>query len=458
MKKQIHLLGFAQNSVAPHSPGLWRHPEDQGRRHGDISYWIEIAQLLEKGKFDAIFFADVYGVYSTYQNSYKPGIQHAVQSPMHDPLLTISAMAAATKHLGFASTVSTTYIQPYYLARQFTTLDHLTKGRVGWNIVTSYLDSESKNLGLKEKVSREERYDRAAEYMEVVYKLWEKSWEDDALEFDKESDTYANPDKVHAINHAGKFFNVPGPHISNPSPQRTPVLFQAGASPKGRDFAANHAEAIFAVQHTVEDMKKFSNDIRNRAKKAGRNGDNILIFPAMLPIVGSTEEEAQRKYEELQSLLSYEGAISILSGHLGIDFSTYDPDQYIENIDSGAIRGVLDLYANGNKKWTIRDAVLHRGLGNDSVKFIGTPEQIADQMELWMDEGDINGFNINQAITPGTFRDFVDYVVPELQRRGRYRTEYEGATLRENMYGKGNIQLFDEHPGKKISIAEPSFE
>ncbi|MGJ9460685.1 LLM class flavin-dependent oxidoreductase [Oceanobacillus sp. CF4.6] len=458
MKKQIHLLGFAQNSVAPHSPGLWRHPKDEGQRHGEISYWIEIAQLLEEGKFDGIFFADVYGVYNVYRNSYKPGIQHAVQSPLHDPLLTISAMASATKNLGFASTISTTYIQPYYLARQLTTLDHLTKGRIGWNIVTSYLESEALNLGLKGKINREERYARAAEYMEVVYKLWEKSWEDGAIVADKESDTYTDPEKVHAINHKGKYFEVPGPHISNPSPQRTPVLFQAGASSKGRDFAAKNAEAIFCVQHDVEGMKAFSKDVRSRAKQVDRNEDDILIFPAMLPIVGSTEEEAKNKYKELQSLLSYDGAVSILSGHLGVDFSVYDPDQYIENIETDAIRGVFDLYVGGKKKWTIREAVMHRGLGNESVKFVGTPEQIADEMELWMDEGDINGFNINQATTPGTFRDFVKYVVPELQKRGRYRTEYEGTTLRENMFGKGNIQLADNHPAKKINISVPTLQ
>ena len=453
MKKQIHLNGFAQNSVSPHSPGLWRYPGDQGHKHGDLSYWIEIAQLLEKGKFDSLFLADVSGIYSAYQNSYKPAVQHAAQSPMHDPLLIISAMANSTEFLGFAATSSTTYVQPYMLARQFSTLDHITKGRIGWNIVTSYLDSEAQNLSLSKKIPHDERYDRAYEYLEVVYKLWEKSWEDDAVVRDAKSDTYADPNKVHAINHKGKYFSIPGPHISNPSPQRTPVLFQAGASPKGRDFAAKNAEAVFTVQHTIEDMRKFSNDIRARVVKSGRNRGDIRIFPLMLPIVGSTEEEAFAKYEELKKYVSYEGAITILSGHLGIDFSIYDPDQYIEDMKTEGMQGILNMYdRDSNKKWTIRDAVIHRGLGTDAVKFIGTPVQIADEMERWMNEGDIDGFNIAQATTPGTFRDFIEHVIPELQQRGIYRTEYEASTLRENMFGKGNARLSANHPGRSFRV------
>ena len=453
MKKQIHLNGFAQNSVSPHSPGLWRYPGDQGHKHGDLSYWIEIAQLLEKGKFDSLFLADVYGFYSTYQNSYKPAVQHAAQSPLHDPLLIISAMANSTKFLGFAGTSSTTYAQPYMLARQFSTLDHVTKGRVSWNIVTSYLDSEAQNLGLSERMPHDERYDRADEFMEVVYKLWECSWEDDAIVMNKETNMYADPQKVHAINHQGKYFHVPGPHISNPSPQRTPVLFQAGSSSKGRDFGAKHAEAVFTVQHTIEGMRKFSNDLRTRAVKAGRKRDNIRIFPLMVPIVGSTQEEAFVKYEELKQYVSYEGSVAILSGHLGIDLSMYDPDQYIEDMKTEGIQGVLNMYnRDSNKKWTIREAVIHRGLGMDAVKFIGTPVQIADEMEKWMNEGDIDGFNIAQVTTPGTFRDFIQYVIPELQQRGIYRTEYEASTLRENMFGKGNARLSDNHPGRSFHV------
>ena len=230
-------------------------------------------------------------------------------------------------------------------------------------------------------------------------------------------------------------------------------MFQAGSSSKGRDFGAKHAEAVFTVQHTIEDMRKFSNDLRTRAVKAGRKRDSIRIFPLMVPIVGSTEEEAFVKYEELRQYVSYEGSVTILSGHLGIDLSMYDPDQYIEDMKTEGVQSVLNMYnRDSNKKWTIRDAVIHRGLGMDAVKFIGTPVQIADEMERWMNEGDIDGFNIAQVTTPGTFRDFIQYVIPELQQRGIYRTEYEASTLRENMFGKGNARLPDNHPGRSYRV------
>ncbi|MCU9594476.1 LLM class flavin-dependent oxidoreductase [Caldibacillus thermolactis] len=456
MKKQIHLNGFTQNSVAPHSPGLWKHPKDQGHRHRDLDYWINLAKLLERGKFDAIFLADVLGIYDVYENSYKPAIRNAVQVPLHDTLLQISAMAAATKHLGFAATYSATYTQPYKLAREFSTLDHLSKGRVAWNIVTSYLKSEAINLGLEKQIEHDTRYDRADEYMDVVYKLWEKSWEDDAIKFDKKNGIYTDPEKVHPINHKGKYFNVPGVHLVDPSPQRTPVLFQAGASSRGRDFAAKHAEGIFTVTgNNIKELQRFSADIRERARKFGRDPYDIKIFPAIVPIVGSTEEEAKAKYEELLSFLSYEGTAALLSGHTGVDFSQYNPEEYVEDVITDASHGFLQKYTveSTSKRWTVREAVLHHGLGIGAMKLVGTPEQIADKLEKMSIEGDVDGFNIIQAASPVTLEEFVDHVVPVLQARGIYRKEYEANTLRENLFGKGNIHLPNRHPAKKVSIS-----
>jgi long-chain alkane monooxygenase len=451
MKKQIHLNGFIQNSPSPHSTGLWKHEKDQGTSHNRLDYWIEAAQTLERGKFDAMFIADVLGTYSVYENSHDAAVRGAVQLPAHDPLIPISAMAAVTKHLGFAPTISTTYAQPYSLARQLSTLDHLTGGRVAWNVVTSYLESEAINLGLSGRLPKELRYDRADEFLQVVYKLWEHSWENDSVVYDKENDSFADPKKVHPINHEGEFFSVPGPHLVEPSPQRTPVLFQAGSSPKGRDFAAKHAEAVFTKNHSLDGLKLYTTDIRRRAEKQGRKPEELLIFPMVLPIIGSTEEEAYAKYEELTNHVSYEGTASLLSGHTGIDFSQFDPDQYIEDIETDAMQGNLDMYGKDpNKKWTLREAIKNHGLGNGTVKFIGTPEQIADKIEEWAVEGDADGFNIAQAYSPGTFSEFVDHVVPELQKRGIYRTEYEGSTLRENMFGRGRIHLPDHHPARKL--------
>lgn len=453
MKKQIHLNGFVQHSPSPHSTGLWSYKRHEGHRHNRLAYWEEIARILERGKFDALFFADVIGTYSVYQNSYEPAVTNAVQIPAHDPLLVISALAASTNHIGFAVTVSTTYSHPYALARQLSTLDHLTEGRVGWNIVTSYLESEAVNLGLKRRLPKHVRYDRADEFLEVVYKLWEHSWEDDAVVLDRENRVFADPSKVHLINHHGSYFDVPGPHLVEPSPQRTPVLFQAGASPRGRRFAAKHAEAVFIKFHSLESLKNYVQDIRNLVEEQGRDPHSVLVFPLILPIVGSTEEEAHRKYEELKNHVSYEGTLALLSGHTGIDFSKYDPDQYIEDMETEAVQGNLNLYTKDpTRKWTLREAVMNHGLGNGTVKFVGTPEQIADQIEQWAVEGDVDGFNIAHAHSPGTFQEFVEYVVPELQKRGIYRTEYEAVTLRENMFGKGRRFLQEDHPAKQIQV------
>lgn len=452
MKKQIRLNGFTLNSVAPHSPGLWRHPKDQGHRHGDLDYWTDLAKLLEKGKFDAVFLADVLGIYDVYGDSPDAAIEHAVQVPLHNTLLQISAMAAVTENIGFAPTYSATYTEPYKLARDFSTLDHLTKGRVAWNIVTSYLKSEAVNLGMEDQIEHDKRYDRADEYMDVVYKLWEHSWEEDAVEADRETGVYTNPGKVHPINHKGEYFSVPGVHLVEPSPQRTPVLFQAGASEKGKAFAAKHAEALFTtLASDLDELKVFTKDIRKRAVQAGRDADDIKIFPGIVPIVGRTEAEAQEKYEELLSYVSYEGTAAMLSGHTGVDFSQYDPDQYVENVETNASHGFLQKYASSNtRKWTVREAVLHHGLGIGATKVVGTPEQVADELEAMANEGDADGFNIIQAASPVTFEDFIEHVIPVLQERGSYRTEYEASTLRENLFGKGKVRTSDNHHSKKI--------
>ena len=451
-KKQIHLNGFIQNSPSPHSTGLWKHAKDKGTGHNRLDYWIDAAKTLERGKFDAMFIADVLGTYSVYGGTHGPAAKHAVQLPAHDPLLVIPAMAAATEHLGFAPTVSTTYAQPYSLARQLSTLDHLTEGRLAWNVVTSYLESEAVNLGLTERLPKAMRYDRADEFLKVVYKLWEESWDDGAVVHDREHDAFADPEKVHKINHEGRFFNVPGPHLVEPSPQRTPVIFQAGASPRGRDFAASHAEAVFTKNHSLEALASYTEDLRERVVAQGRNAEDVKVFPMILPIIGATEEAAYAKYEELQENVSYEGTAALLSGHTGIDFSGYDPDQYIEDIETEAVQGNLDMYTKDpDRKWTLREAVKNHGLGNGTVKFIGTPETIADMMEDWAVRGGADGFNIAQSYSPGTFREFVDHVVPELQERGIYRTEYEGETLRENMFGRGRSHIADNHPAKAES-------
>ncbi|MDQ0226191.1 LLM class flavin-dependent oxidoreductase [Metabacillus niabensis] len=448
-KKRIYLNAFDMNCVVHQSPGLWVHPEDQSHRYNDIDYWIELAKTLEEGRFDGLFIADVIGIYDVYGGDKETTVREATQVPVNDPMMLVSAMAAVTKHLGFGITCSTTFEHPYTFARRMSTLDHVTKGRIAWNIVTSYLESGTKNIEIGDKFQHSERYNIAEEYLEVCYKLWEGSWEDDAVVKDKENKIFAVPEKVHEINHHGKYFDVPGIHLCEPSPQRTPVLYQAGGSPRGRKFAAEHAECTFIAAPGKEAISSYVKDLRAQVSIHGRDPSSIKVFALFTPIVGRTEDEAWAKYEELTKYISYEGALSLLSGWSGVDFSKYDPDQVIEYIDTNAVRSTLHniTKSSPNKKWTVREIANFIGIGGNGPVAVGTPEQIADTLEEWMDETDIDGFNLAYAITPGTFKDFVNLVVPVLQKRGLLKTDYEEGTLREKLYGRGKNRLPENHTG-----------
>jgi len=437
------------NCVAHQSPGLWVHPEDQSHRYKDIEYWVELAKILEKGRFDGLFIADVIGIYDVYGGDKETTIREATQVPVNDPILLVSAMSHATKHLGFGITCSTTFEHPYTFARRMSTLDHLTNGRIAWNIVTSYLESGTKNIEIGDKFQHSERYNIAEEYLEVCYKLWEGSWEDGAVVKDKEKRMFTDPTKVHEINHHGKYFDVPGIHLCEPSPQRTPVLFQAGGSLRGRQFAGKHAECTFISAPLKEATAAYVKDVRTQAREQGRDPQSLKVFALFTPIVGRTEEEAWAKYEELSSYISYEGALSLLSGWSGVDFSQYDPDEEIKYIETNAVKSMLEVLTKSspNKKWTVRELANFAGIGGMGPVAIGTPEQIADTFEEWIDETDIDGFNLAYAITPGTFIDFTELVVPELQRRGRLKMEYEEGVYREKLFGKGQVRLSEEHIG-----------
>lgn len=443
------------NCVGHQSPGLWSHPEDQSHRYKDSEYWIELAKILEKGRFDAIFLADVLGTYDVYQGSRDAAVRQGAQSPVNDPSLVVPLMSAVTKHLGFGVTASVTHEHPYTFARRMSTLDHITKGRVGWNIVTSYLKSAAVNMGLEDQIKHDERYDIADEYLQVCYKLWEGSWEDDAVLLDKENRIFADPSKVHDINHEGKYFKVPGAHLSEPSPQRTPVLYQAGTSSKGRTFAGKHAELIFIGSPTKNAAKHSVKKLREEAVKAGRAPEEIKILACITPIVGRTEEEAREKFNDYQKYVSYEGALALLGGWTGIDFSEYGPDENLKYVKNDAIQSTVENFTkiDSDKNWTIEEIKKYTGIGGLGPVTVGSPEQVADDLESWVDETGVDGFNIAYAITPGTFIDFVELVVPILQERGLVRKEYEGDTLRDSLFGKGN-QLPAHHIGKQYSISK----
>ncbi len=451
MSKQIRLNAFAMNAVGHLSPGLWRHPRDQARRYTDIHYWIELAQTLERGKIDGLFLADVLGVYDVYQGGPQQALRNATQVPVNDPLLLVPAMAAATRHLGFGVTASVSFEHPYPFARRMSTLDHLTGGRAGWNIVTSYLESGARNIGLKQQLNHEQRYALAGEYLEVCYKLWEASWDEDAVVADVESGVYADPAKVHPIAHEGAHFQVPGFHLSEPSPQRTPVLYQAGASSRGKAFAAANAECVFVAAPTRHILRNQVADLRRQAELAGRKGSDIKVFNQLTVIVAPTDAEAQAKWREYREFASHDGALTLMSGWTGIDFGQYAPDQVLRQVESNAIQSAVDAFtaADPNRTWTTAEIADYCALGGDGPLLVGSPKSVADELQAWVEETDVDGFNLSSIVAPETFVDIVDLLVPELQARGLFKREYEDGSLRHKLFGEGD-RLAEPHPAAQL--------
>jgi FMN-dependent oxidoreductase (nitrilotriacetate monooxygenase family) len=446
--KRIFFNAFHMNCVVHQSPGLWTRSDDCMCDYTELGTWVELAKLLERGRFDALFLADVVGIYDVYGGNRVAALTQAAQAPVNDPALLISAMAHATEHLGFAFTSSILQYHPFIFARLVTTLDHLTKGRVAWNIVTSYLESGGRGLGQPGLLPHDERYDAAEDYVELCYKLWEGSWQDDAVIKDRERGIYADPDKVREIHHDGKYFSSHAAHMSEPSPQRTPVLYQAGGSPRGREFAARHAECVFVSGMNPERVGASIRETRELARKAGRNPEDILFFLYAKVITGSTEAEVKRKYDDYLGSVRYEGALALLSGWAGIDFSQYDPDKPLEYIETNAARTIMQSFLNRSDKqrrWTLRELVKSVGLSGGGQLLMGTPEQLADSFANWIKAG-ADGFNLAYMVTPGSFVDFVDGVVPVLQRRGLMQSEYQPGTLREKLTGPGRARLQAPHP------------
>lgn len=455
--REILFNAFDMNCVAHQSPGLWRHPQDQAAKYNTLGYWTHLAKVLEKGKFDGLFIADVLGTYDVYRGSNESPLRTGAQAPVNDPILLVSAMAAVTEHLGFGITAGTAYEHPYPFSRRLATLDHLTGGRVGWNVVTGYLPSASRNMGQEDQLEHDERYNHADEYLEVIYKLLEGSWEDDAVQADKATGVYTDPAKVHPINHEGKYFKVPGIAITEPSPQRTPVIYQAGASPRGMKFAAENAEAVFVTCPTREMLKETVTKIRDAAEAAGRDRHDIKIFAMQTVITAEDSAAAQAKYEDYKSYADIEGALVLISGWMGVDLSTYDPDDVIgSNVKSNAIQSSVATFqkASGDegKPWTIRQLAEWVGVGGFGPITVGSGAEVAEKLIDWVDYTDVDGFNLAYAITPGTFEDVVEYVVPELQARGAYKTEYAQGTLRNKLFGEGD-RVKDTHRAAQFKVS-----
>ncbi|TKX19992.1 putative luciferase-like monooxygenase-1 [Elsinoe australis] len=446
-KKQFIVNAFVESCSGHQSPGLWRHPNDKSSGFNKIKHWIDLAKLLEKGKFHGMFIADVLGAYDVYKGPQnpEPAVVSGAQWPVNEPLATVPAMAAATESLGFGVTLATTYEQPYHLARRLSTVDHLSGGRVGWNIVTGYLDSAARNLGHTEQPEHDERYAIAEEYVEVMYKLWQASWRDDAVKLDPRSIVYTDPSLVKTINHVGKYYQVPGPHICEPSPQRTPVIMQAGTSKAGKAFAARNAEAIFVAGHSPSVVAKNITEIRTMAKNEyGRDPSTVKFLAMLCPIIGKTLEEAEAKYQEYVSYGSEDGALALFGGWTGIDLNQYEDDQELRHVESNAIRSAVEGWSKASPKvakWTKHTVANHIKVGGLGATVVGTAEQVADEMERWVKEADVDGFNIAYALFPRTFEEVIDELLPVLRQRGLFWDDYAvpGGTYRENLYGKKGV-------------------
>ena len=457
-QKQIRLNALDMNCCGG-TPGLWLHPEDRTERYNTLEYWTDLAQLLERGMFDSLFIADIFGVYDVYGGNADAAFRNAIEFPVNDPFLLVPAMAMVTKHLGFGITGTVTYEPPFSFARRLSTLDHLTKGRIAWNIVTGYLDSAARAFGRGAQLPHDERYALAEEFMEVVYKLWEGSWEDGAVLRDKVNGIFARPEKIHKVQHKGKYFEVDAYHLCEPSPQRTPILFQAGGSSRGRQFAATHAECVFISGRNTQMVKATVADLRARAEALGRDPATLTIYTALVVIAAETDEAAHAKLQDYRQHSSTEGSLALLSGYLGIDFASKDLDEPLAAQEVNAIQSCADAFARAdpNRRWTLRDAAQGLGVAGYKPLLIGSPTTVADGLMKWIDETGIDGFNIEYIVSPGDFAAFVDLVVPELQRRGVYKTRYQEGTLREKLYRNGEAHLPKAHPGAAYRFGGPNF-
>lgn len=448
VRPRLILNAFTMNTTTHVSYGSWRNPETRSGEFDQLQVWVDLVKLLERGKFDSVFFADVVGLYDDYRGGWETYLREGLQIPNHDPSAIISALALSTEHLGLVITSSVLQDHPFSFARKISTLDHASHGRIGWNVVTSALKNSARNFGLAEREEHDKRYEWAEEYTEVVYKLWEGSWDDGALLRDRERGIHADPGKVHKIHHSGPRYNVEGPHLSFPSPQRTPVIFQAGTSTAGRTFAARHAEGVFINSVSPKGAKAVIDDTRDRAVAAGRRRQDIKFLQGLSFVVGSTESEARRRAAELDEYLSVDGLIAHRSGGIGIDLGGLDHHTPIGDLAAGVqgtrstIEALIAAAPPGTNP-TIADLIRQQ---QESTRVVGTPEQIADALEEWQDAG-IDGVNIRYITTPGSFEEFIDHVLPELRRRGLAQTEYAPGTLRDKIFGEG-AALPDRHPAR----------
>ncbi|TLM81930.1 LLM class flavin-dependent oxidoreductase [Pseudarthrobacter sp. NamE2] len=424
-QRQLHFNAFLFG--CGHHGAAWRRPDSPVEQLGDIAYYEQLAQSAERGLFDAVFFAD----------------GHSVGSPDQgprwflEPLTALAAMSRATSRIGLVSTVSTTFCTPFHAARMLASLDHISGGRVGWNVVTSMFDAEARNHGMEAMPGHGERYARATEFIEVAGRLWD-SWADDALVMDR-AGVYADPDRLQPLHHAGDHFRVEGPLTVPRPPQGRPVLFQAGASEQGRDLAARYAEGIYAVAYDLPSAQDYYADMKRRIASAGRNPGKVAIMPGLVTYVGATEAEARRRQAEVDALLPATHSLAQLGTFIGQDCSGWELDAPVPALPPASeFTGPQGRYTTilriiEAEKPTVRQLLGRLAAGGGHCTMVGTPEQIADQIELWFSSGAADGFNLMPPLLPESLDEFVDRVIPVLQRRGLFRSRYTAETLRGHL-------------------------
>ncbi len=424
MTRQIRLHAFEMATIGHIQQGLWRHPRDCARRYTDLGHWVSLAQTLERGLFDGLFLADVLGIYDVFGASPAAALRHAVQIPNLDPSYLVPAMAHATTHLGFAITVNTAADHPFTTARRFSTLDHLTNGRIGWNVVTGYLDSAARALGLPGQADHDSRYDAADAVLDALQKLWRESWEDGAVL--PPGGDYADPAKIHPVTAKAEDWRTDAIHLCEPSLQRSPVIYQAGASARGLQFAARHAECVFVNATTPPQVARLVADLRGAAAAQGRT---LRVLAGMTIVVAPTQAEAEDKCADYERYADAEAAFVHSAGSMGIDFAALAEDDSLPTAPTQAISSnlaALPPLTKAGFRARLR-------LGGRQVPVVGSPAQVADAMQGWMSQADLDGFVLARTVTPECFADIVDLVVPELQRRGAYKMAYAGGTLREKL-------------------------
>ncbi len=436
--KKMALVGFMQAQNCSNYPGSWRHP-DARQDFLTADYYQHIAKTLERGKFHLLFFDDRLAMPDIYGADHAAAVENGIRVVKMDPITILATIGAVTSRIGLGGTLSTSYFEPFHIARQFSTLDHMTGGRAAWNVVTSLNDSEATNMGRSESIAHDERYDRSDEFMDVVLGHW-NAWAADALILDRDSGRFADAAKVQRLDHRGKYFSSRGPFTVPQTPQEHPVVIQAGQSGRGREFAIRWGEVIFAIFPNLEIGKKTYTEMHSEAARQERDPDSFRIAPLIYPIVGTTQSEAEDKAALIANLAKPIDSLALLSEVLNFDFASKHLDEPFTDEELNNLSGLLAirdrvLMLSGKSNPTVADFVEFsaRGTIKEAPNFVGTASQIADGLEEWFRGGACDGFVVGASHVPGTYEDFVNFVVPELQKRELHQADYAGPTLRENL-------------------------